>query len=218
LYPNDSGLPGNGLLAVRLEDKLLAIAVEKVIVATGGAPQPVPFPGVDRPGVHAARGLLKLHAECGVRVGARLAVVGDGKELVDCARALRRAGYELARVVSATPELPPAEDLPLVVGALLRALGDPVRALEIAAAGGAAAERIGCDAVALAWSPAPLHELASSNGAAAAYLPELNGSPLLVDKDGRTTVPWIFAAGRACGLGGAGAVPSGEAAGAAACK
>jgi thioredoxin reductase len=142
--------------------------------------------------------------------------VGDGKELVDCARALRRAGYELARVVSATSELPPAEDLPLVVGAPLRALGDPVRALEISAKG--ATERLSCDAVALAWSPAPLHELASSNGAAAAYVPELNGSPLVVDKDGRTTVPWIFAAGRVCGLGGAGAVLSGEAAAAAACK
>src|SRR5205823_2537583 len=60
LYANDTPLPGKALLAVRRDGRLLAVAAERVIVATGGVSQPAPFPGVDRPGVYAARGLLSL--------------------------------------------------------------------------------------------------------------------------------------------------------------
>ena len=41
-----------------------------MVLALGGASQPLPFPGVDRPGVYAARGLLMLHARCGLTLGA----------------------------------------------------------------------------------------------------------------------------------------------------
>ena len=208
LYASESA---GGLLAVRVQGRLLLVEAERVIVATGGTPQPLPFAGVDRPGVHAARGLLKLHAECGVRVGASLVVAGESKELIDCARALRAAGYGLLRVVATGAGHPPADDLPLLRAQPLRALGNPVRALDVS--GGL---RLRCDAVALAFPPSPAHELASSNGARAGFVAELNGFPLEVDQDGRTSVPWIFAAGRVCGLGGAGALPSGAAAGRAA--
>ncbi len=208
LYANETA---GGLLAVREGGRLILINAGRVIVATGGAPQPLPFAGVDRPGVHAARGLLKLYNECNLRVGASLAVVGAGKELIDCARALRAAGYALSQVVSTGAERPAADELPLRNAQPLRALGNPVRALEVSEG-----PRIRCDAIALAWSPSPSHELATANGAKAAFVPELNGFPLQVDADGRTTVPWIFAAGRVCGQGGAGAIQSGAAAGAAA--
>ncbi len=210
LYANEVS---GGLLAVRSGGRLLVIDAARVIVATGGAPQPLPFAGVDRPGVHAARGLLKLYAECNLRVGASLAVVGEGKEVIDCARALRAAGYTLARVVLTSAGHTPAEDLPLLHAQPLRALGNPVRALEVSEG-----PRIRCDAVALAWPPSPLHELATSNGAQAEFVPELNGFPLQIDADGRTSVPWIFAAGRVCGLGGASAPESGSAAGRAAAQ
>lgn len=193
LYPNDTGA-GNGpaLLAVRGPERLDAIIAHHVLVATGGTAQPLPFPGVDRPGVYAARGLLALFVHTGVRIGESLAVVGHGRELTDCARALERIGYKLARLVDATPT---------------RALGNPVRALEVQG------ERIACDAVALAHPPAPLHDLASSVGAAAHFDAELNGFPLAIDEQGRTTVSWIWAAGRAAGQGGARAIASGELAG-----
>src|SRR5437588_313368 len=139
LYANDTPLPGKALLAVRRGGKLLAVVAERVIVATGGVSQPVPFPGVDRPGVHAARGLLSLP----LRVGTRLAVVGEGGEQQRCAEALSRKGYEVA--LSGIPR---------------RALGNPVRAIDTAEG-----RRVRCDAVAVAMPPAPLHELASSAGA-----------------------------------------------------
>jgi len=185
LYTNDTAVPGNALLAVRRADRLLAIVAERVVIATGGASQPATFPGVDRPGVHAARGLLALP----VLVGKRIAAVGEGEELQRCAEALRRKGYEV-----------------IEAGLPRRALGNPVRAIDTASG-----ERIRCDAVAVALPPAPLHELASSVGARARW--DGRGFPLETDADGRTAVPWLFAAGTAAGKPGA---QSGEAAGRAA--
>ena len=89
----------------------------------------------------------------------------------------------------------------------MRARGNPVRELR---AGG---EAIACDAVAIALPPAPLHELASQAGAQARFSTELGGFPITVDASGRTSVPWVFAAGRAAGAGGARAADSGARAG-----
>jgi sarcosine oxidase subunit alpha len=192
LYPNDTPRKGNALLVVRRGGGLLVAVAERVIVATGGASQPLPFPGVDRPGVYAARGLIELHARCGVRAGDELAVFGsERKELDGCAAALRRAGYELVHLASGPPR---------------RALGNPVRAVDTE--GG----RIRCDAVAIALPPAPLHDLASSVGATARW--DGNGFPVETDAQGRTAVPWLFAAGRVAGRP---PVESGQAAGRAAC-
>ena len=188
LYANDTDIPGNALLAVRHRDRLLAVVAEHVVVATGGVSQPLPFPGVDRPGVYAARGLLAL----GARVGLELAVVGEGEEAKRCAEALSRRGYEIA-MISGVPR---------------RALGNPVKAVDTAAG-----TRIRCDAVAIAQPPAPLHELASSAGAQAHF--DGAGFPVQTDAEGRTSVPWLFAAGTVAGKP---AVPSGEAAGSAACR
>jgi len=96
VYPNDTAEEGQGktdapaLIAIRRRQSLVAVVAERVIVAVGGVSQPLPFPGVDRPGVYAARGLLELARTTGVRVGSRLCVAGEGGELLRCARALRR--------------------------------------------------------------------------------------------------------------------------------
>ncbi|MCA1828098.1 MAG: (2Fe-2S)-binding protein [Myxococcales bacterium] len=192
LYPNDSALPGNALLAVRAGPRLVGVVAERVIVATGGASQPLPFPGCDRPGVYAARGLLGLST----LVGEKLVVVGEGEELGLCVTALRRFGYAIERAIDIEKIQP------------VRALGNPVRGLDTSAG-----ERIRCDAVAIALPPAPLHELASSVGAHARWVAKLHGFAVQVDAGGRTAVPWLFAAGRIAGLS---PVSSGEAAGRAA--
>src|SRR5207248_4609948 len=162
MYPNDAaaGPRKPALLAVRRPGGLIAVLADAIVVATGGVLQPLPFPGVDRPGVYAARGLLALALQRGVRVGARVCVVGEGRELVDAARALKRAGYALAGVVDASGSWPipsgettppSAPDLSLSRARELRARGNPVRELR------AGDERIACDAVAVALPPAPAH-------------------------------------------------------------
>jgi sarcosine oxidase subunit alpha len=171
LYPNDTEGPGNALLAVRHGGRLLAVTAERVIVATGGTSQPLPFPGVDRPGVYAARGLLGLPP----RVGRKLALVGEGDELRRCGEALSRRGYEIA--LAKDPR---------------RALGNPVRGVDLANG-----ERLRCDALAIAMPQAPLHDLATSVGARAHF--DGNGFPVDTDAEGRTAVDWLFAAGTVAG-------------------
>jgi sarcosine oxidase, subunit alpha len=218
VYANDAAAgPGKpALLAVRRPGALVAVLAEGVVVATGGVSQPLPFAGVDRPGVYAARGLLELALHRGVRVGSRLCVVGEGQELIDAARALQRAGYGLARVVDASGVWPMASgdaipvsapDLPLLRARELRVRGNPVRELR------AGDEAIACNAVAIALAPAAAHELASQAGALAQFSAELGGFVVTADASGRTTVPWLFAAGRATGAGGARASDSGSRAG-----
>ncbi len=192
LYANDGAATGHALAVVRRRGGLLVAAAERVIVATGGASQPLPFPGVDRPGIYAARGLLELYARCGVRVGSKLVVVGtDSVELEACTAALRRAGYAIERSSASVPR---------------RALGNPVRGIDLDG------ERVRCEAAAIAQPVAPLHDLASSVGATARW--DGNGFPVETDGEGRTAVEWLFAAGRVAGKA---AVESGEAAGRAAC-
>jgi thioredoxin reductase len=230
VYPNhvpqdgEDSRPGTdapALLALLRRSALVAVLADRVVVATGGISQPLPFAGVDRPGVYAARGLLDLLRTTGVRVGSRLCVVGEGTELLQAARALRKAGHVLARVVDAAGAWPlasgpvapaPAGDLPLLRARELRARGNPVRELR------ADSERIACDAVAVALPPAPLHELASAAGAQTRFAAELNGFAVAVDAGGRTSVPWLFAAGRVAGAAGAAAPRSGSAAGVAAAR
>ncbi|HZX95135.1 MAG TPA: hypothetical protein VFE90_11505, partial [Myxococcales bacterium] len=171
LYANDTEGPGNALLAVRHGGRLLAVTAERVIVATGGTSQPLPFPGVDRPGVYAARGLLGLPP----RVGRKLALVGEGDELRRCGEALSRRGYEIA--LAKDPR---------------RALGNPVRGVDLANG-----ERLRCDALAIAMPQAPLHDLATSVGARAHF--DGNGFPVDTDAEGRTAVDWLFAAGTVAG-------------------
>ncbi|HYZ89801.1 MAG TPA: FAD-dependent oxidoreductase [Myxococcales bacterium] len=218
IYPNDAAAAPRkpALLAVRRPAGLVAVLADAVVVATGGVSQPLPFAGVDRPGVHAARGLLALALEQGVRVGTRLCVVGEGRELVDASRALQRAGYVLARIVDASGAWPvpsgevtptSAPDLPLMRARELRARGNPVRELR------AGDEAIACDAVAVALPPAPAHELASQAGAHAQFSPELGGFAIAADASGRTSVPWLFVAGRVAGASGSRASESGARAG-----
>ena len=195
------------LLAVQGPQGLTALRARRVVVATGGVSQPLAFPGVDRPGVYAARGLVKLARDHGVRVGASLVVVGEGEELIHCSRALVREGYRLEALVDAGDEPCPAPaDLPWRRARPLRAKGNPVRRLVLD--DGA---RIDCDAVAIALPPAPLHELASGAGARTRF--QQGGFAVEADERGRTDVPWLFAAGRVAGRGGGQARDSGVAAG-----
>lgn len=211
----DAARPGR--LLVREAGRLLLLKARRVVLACGGVSQPLPFPGNDRPGVYAARGLLALQERCGVRVGDRLALVGEGEELVRCARALQQAGHALAVILDVGAPPVRAEGLEIVGGEAVRVRGDPARELQLRTAAGEL-RKVRCDAVALALPQAPLHEPASALGARTRWSAAAGGFPLEVDADGRTSVPWILAAGSVAERGGARARASGEAAGRAAAK
>lgn len=209
-------------LLVRRACCSVLVKAKRVVLALGGASQPLPFPGGDRPGIYAARGLLALHERSGVRVGGEapsLALVGEGEELVRCARALEARGYAIGVAIDVGRDPVQGSGREILSGRVVRVRGDPVRELQVsvgAPGSSGTLKKFRCDAVAIALPLAPLHEPGSGVGARTRFDPGSGAFPLEVDGDGRTSVPWIFACGTVAGLGGARAPASGAAAGRAA--
>jgi sarcosine oxidase subunit alpha len=158
---------------------LRLVRAARLVLCTGGHPQPPAVPGGDRPGVLAARGLATLLAEHGVVPGVRAAVVGEGAEAGRVAERLRQAGME----VSPAPALDRAR---LVGRARVRA---------IAGRG----ERVACDTVVIATPPVPATELGRALGAPVRLDPELLAFALVAAPDGATGVPGLYAAGEVTG-------------------
>jgi len=175
----DGGSPLAALDAEAPPRRLRLVRPARVVVATGGHPQPPALEDGDRPGVYGGRGLAVALAEHGIVPGRRAVVVGDGAEPDALAARLAAAGMEVRRLTGTD-------------GA--RVLGRArVRALETAG------ERILCDVVAIATPPAPSTELARELGAEVVLVPEAGVFALRVSEHGRTGVPELFAAGEVTG-------------------
>jgi len=171
----DAGAP---LAALRGEGRgLRLVRPGRIVLCPGGHPTALAAVDGDRPGVHAARGLLAALAEHGVLPGRRIAVAGEGAEAQAAAARFAAAGV----AVEAAP-------------AVARVHGRArVRAVEVPGRG-----RVLCDAVAVALPPAPAVTLARLLGAAVE--PGEDGTPAVrVDAEGRTSVPGLLAAGEVTG-------------------
>lgn len=77
------------------------VAASAIVVATGAQDRPLPFPGWTLPGVITAGGCLNLIKGQGMLPGRRVGVVGNGPLLLVVARALVKAGAEVAVVAEA---------------------------------------------------------------------------------------------------------------------
>lgn len=177
-FPEDDG----GVLAVASPDRLHRVYATAWIWATGGYAVNLPFPDNDRPGVIAARAVGRLLVDHGILGGDKICVVevpamaADAAALAD---ALGRAGAEVTRV-------PLAE----VVAARGRGWVSGVDAER---------GRIDCDLVAVAAIPAPASEGARQQGCRVVLDPPAGGFRIVIDADGRTTTPGVWACGDVCG-------------------
>ena len=193
----DGGSPLAALDAEAPPRRLRLVRPARVVVASGGHPQPPALADGDRPGVYGGRGLAAALAEHGVVPGRRAVVLGEGSEPEALAARLEEAGVQVRRVPSAE-------------GARVRGRAR-VRALELAG------ERILCDVVAVATPPAPATELARELGAEVVLVPDAGVFALRVSADGETGVAGLFGAGEVTGaMDGARAAESGRRAGEAA--
>jgi sarcosine oxidase subunit alpha len=174
----DGGAPLAALEDER-EGTLRLVRPGRVIVSTGGNPQPPLLEDGDRPGVHGGRGLAVALAEHGVVPGRRAVVLGAGAEPEALASRLAGAGMEVERFAVAEGRL------------LGRAR---VRALALADG-----RRIPCDTLAIATPPVPAAELARALGAEVALDRALGAFALQVDAAGRTGVSGLHAAGEVTG-------------------
>ena len=180
-FPEDDG----GVLAVASPDRMYRVYAKAWLWATGGYAVNLPFPDNDRPGVIAARAVGRLLVDHGILGGDKVCVVevpeleADASEL---AEALIIAGAEVVRV-------PVAE----VTGTRGRGWVSAVDARRT---------KIDCDLVAVAAIPSPASEGARQQGCRVVLDPPAGGFRIVVDADGRTSTPGVWACGDVCGYVG----------------
>lgn len=193
------------------------VAPRHVIVAAGRRDMGLGFPGWQRPGVlgaSAARVLAERYANA---LDAKRAVVlGSDTEALLTALALVKQGIVVVAIIEqAERPMAPADlvgeagraGIPIRCRSVVReALGcERVEAVMIGAldADGVPTdreERIACDAVILAVGAVPMIDLLQAAGATCRFDPARGGHVPLVDGEGRTSLPGVFAIGDCAGL------------------
>ncbi|HYG68611.1 MAG TPA: 2Fe-2S iron-sulfur cluster-binding protein [Anaeromyxobacteraceae bacterium] len=176
----DGGATLAGLWSPGPAPRLRLVRPARVVVCTGGAPQPPAVPGGDRPGVLGARGLAAALAEHGVVPGERAVVLGDDGEAEGIAAKLADAGVAVERVAPA---------------AVARIAGTR-RVRKVVLVDG---RTIPCDVVAVAGPVAPVAELARELGAPIRLDEGASVFALRVDAAGTTGVAGLWAAGEVTG-------------------
>jgi NADPH-dependent 2,4-dienoyl-CoA reductase/sulfur reductase-like enzyme len=227
------GADGTTLMTSHVDDgRLAAVAGSTTLLATGGYERSVPFPGWELPGVVTPGCALRLASIDGVAIGRRVIVAGTGPLLLVAACDLLEVGVRDLRVLEygtghrfdahAVEILRHPDRLVQLAGLRARLARHRVR-LEhgmrvVAAEGRGRVERavvapvarpqetttISVDALAVGYGLRPATELAQVLGLACrrdrAMPAEL--VPIL-DEHGESSVPNVFVAGEAAGVGGA---------------
>jgi thioredoxin reductase/bacterioferritin-associated ferredoxin len=210
---------------LRLTGPVERVTAGAIVLATGAYDRPVAFPGWTLPGVLTAGGAQALAKGQGVVPGRRVLLAGAGPFLLPVAAQLAAPGAEVVAVAEATRRRDWARVGPRMAAypgrlreyaryrtrvrriewghVLVRAEGDGrVQSATIAACGPDWAptgrERtFAVDAVCTAYGFLPSTDLARALGC------ELRGDAVAHDEDMATSVPGVFVAGEAAGVGGA---------------
>lgn len=183
-YSEDRATPDTepGLLAVASAQRLWKVVAQRYIYATGSYEQNLLFGNNDRPGIVAARGLLRLVYQEGFRPRGRLLVVGDYSH--GTTQALVAAGLDAVR-------LPPDAELS-------KARGRRFSQIEFQSGGQKRIER--GDWLVIAARPAPATELLRQQGCVVGWDDGRGGLFVVTDSEGRTDRPRVFACGDVCGV------------------
>jgi sarcosine oxidase subunit alpha len=180
-FPEDDG----GVLAVSAPDRLYRVYAKQWVWATGGYVVNLPFPDNDRPGVIAARAVGRLLVDHGILAGDKICIV-EAPEIADdasaLANALVHAGADVTRVALA--------DVAGTRGRGWTTSLDTKRG------------RVECDVVAVAAVPAPASEGARQQKCSVVLDSAAGGFRIVVDENGKTSVPNVWACGDVAGYVG----------------
>ena len=180
-FPEDDG----GVLAVASPAQLIRVHARAWVWATGGYVVNLPFADNDRPGVIAARAIGRLLVDHGILGGDKVCIVevpALASETVALAAALTAAGAEVTRV-----------QLDDTLGTSGRSWVSSVLTTK---------GRIDCDVVAVAAIPSPASEGPRQQGCHVVLDPEAGGFRVVVDGDGLTSTPNVWACGDVTGYCG----------------
>ena len=185
---------------------------DAAILATGRRDVGLAFPGWQLPGVLGVTAAQALLHRYGALEGDKLVVLGSGAEATMFASAAMAAGRQIVALVEAAEACVDKEGcdrlaaagVPILTDAMiLQAKGgiDGVDGVDVGKPGDAgSAIELACDTVVLGVGVAPVIELFDVAGARIVFAPERGGHVPLVDADGRTSVPLLFAAGDCAGV------------------
>ncbi len=191
------------------EQRSWLAAFDRIIVAAGARDLALAFPGWDQAGVMGARAFIATLDLYQAFSGRRIAVLGAGPLGQEVARRALQAGLEVAAMIdvrgqSALPAARAPDGVPLhfghaVQGANTRAgMLEGLRLARINAPG--SAFDIACDTVVSALDLVPNVEAFDLLGCTVHWRPERGGFVPLIDAEGRTSVPGIYAAGDCAGV------------------
>jgi len=192
------------------------VSFDRLIVAAGARDLAIGFRGWEKPGVMGAHGALTLLERYQAMDGRRLLILGSGALGLLTAATAIRSGREIAGIVEVEAATRGPKDLRAeladrgvpfflrhvvrevrgvaeVDGAVLVAVGRDGKAVD----GGEL--DVNCDTVVFAMGSVPNVELLETLGCAIAFRPELGGRVPIVDGNGQTSIPCIYAVGDCAG-------------------
>jgi thioredoxin reductase/bacterioferritin-associated ferredoxin len=176
------GLFDDSTVGVHTPDASFQLQAAHVIIATGATDLTWPFPGWELPGVLTATASLRMMHLDRVLPGQRVAVLGSGADADAVAADLAACGADLVH-------RQPGVDGVTVGGSGL------VEWIEVDGA------RSGCDAVVLALGRQPDAQLAHQAQVASTYAADNGVFVVVRDESLASSVPNIFVAGDAAGVG-----------------
>jgi sarcosine oxidase subunit alpha len=206
------------VLALKKGQTFIELHAEKIIVATGASEKMLLFENNDLPGVYGAGAVQTLMNVYGITPGDRVLMVGAGNVGLIVSYQLLQAGVNVEAVVEAMPHIGGYH----VHAAKIRRCGVPIhtstsikKAVGTEYVTGAVTVSLDetwnpipgtekeytVDTICLAVGLSPSVELFHQAGCQLAYIPELGGNTPVHDRGMETTVPGVYAAGDAAGIG-----------------
>lgn len=189
------------------------LSFDAAIVATGRRDVGLAFPGWELPGVTGVTAASTLLQRYDAFDGRTLAILGSGVDATQFAKAALAAGRKIVALIEAgeAPRDPAGcadlarRGVPVLTQTMIsRAIGghDGVEHVLLRSLGteGADAGQLSCDTVVLATGAAPVIELLDVAGAEIGFATHRGGYVPVLDAEGRTSVPGLFAAGDCAGI------------------
>jgi thioredoxin reductase len=208
-------LPGP-VLGLADETRSFLVGFDRLVVASGARDLAIAFPGWEKPGVMGAVAAHALLARYDAFAGRRMVVLGSGALGLATALLALERGIEVAAIVevadaaqgpAALVEQLRGRDVPLLTGYAIKAATggvDGVEAITVVALDTAAPPGsehvIECDTVCLAIGAVPNVELMAVLGCRLEASGERGGYVPVLDREMRTSIPLVFAAGDCAGV------------------